>query len=60
MSWAVCLGMRSPKHKVPISPHCWNLIYNISQVGCTWKQGRVEKGQAEPSYDSTHSMNNAI
>lgn len=60
MSWTVYLGMGSEKHKVAISLHYWNLMYNISQVGCTRKQGKMEKGQSEPSYYSTHSMNSAI
>jgi len=60
MYWTIYLVMGSPKHKVPVSPHCWNLRYNISQVECTWKQGRMEKGQSEPSYESTNSVNNAI
>lgn len=59
MSWTVYLGMRSPKHEAPITPHCWNFMYDMSQ-----KQGRIEKGEEKDScrtsQNSTHIMNNPI
>lgn len=32
VSWTLYLSIGSPKHKVPLSLHCWHFIYNISQV----------------------------
>lgn len=55
MSWTIYLGMRSPKHEITISPHCWKFMYHISQFECAQKQGRIEKGEEKDSCRTSHN-----
>lgn len=48
VSWTLYLSIGSPKHKVPLSLHCWHFIYNISQVDVHKRKEGWGKGSLNP------------